>query len=92
MNDDEVQQWLDAHDGRNFRAALVMREGKYIVGVLRALAETRKALWCVRLYDSCWCVVCGSDVDVSLGEDADGSMIVGEHRNGCIFATMPRPK
>lgn len=88
MTDDEVMQWLSEEQRFHFYE----QPDDVTRGALRALAETRRAIWFHRLYDSCWCTFCGEEVDWSLPEEIDGGAQVPRHRRGCIMISVPTPR
>lgn len=90
MTDDEVKTWLSDKEQRAWR--IECDESMFIdnSGILRSLAETRKALlsceWAAEGASGETCPICGSF-------NGEGDPTQDEpHAPTCIFTTMPRPK
>lgn len=92
MTDDEVMQWLSDEERGAGPAWTTEYDDDEVRRMQRALAETRRAIWAHRLYDSCWCTFCGEEVDWSLPEEIDGGAQIPKHRQGCIMISVPTPR
>lgn len=87
MTDDEVKAWLSMEERMRFESASAdivgTERNPVIAGLCRSLAETRKALAATEWGATPDCEQCFSCL---------GNRACGTHDDGCIFATMPRPR